>query len=101
MDDVLSEQIEYYRARAKEYDATTLGTAGFAPVGAVGSIGGELAAAAHLLEKLGPFRQILELACGTGTWTQVLITIGDEVTAIDAAPEMLEIARQKLGDAPV
>jgi SAM-dependent methyltransferase len=41
------------------------------------------------------------LACGTGTWTHVLLTIGQENTAIDAAPEMLQIARQKLGDAAV
>jgi demethylmenaquinone methyltransferase/2-methoxy-6-polyprenyl-1,4-benzoquinol methylase len=50
---------------------------------------------------MGPFRQVLELACGTGIWTHVLLTIGQEITAIDAAPEMLQIARQKLGDAAV
>jgi trans-aconitate methyltransferase len=44
---------------------------------------------------------VLELACGTGTWTQVLLAIGLEITAIDAAPEMLEIARQKLRNARV
>jgi ubiquinone/menaquinone biosynthesis C-methylase UbiE len=31
----------------------------------------------------------------------VLLTIGQQITAVDAAPEMLEIARRKLGDAPV
>jgi demethylmenaquinone methyltransferase/2-methoxy-6-polyprenyl-1,4-benzoquinol methylase len=50
---------------------------------------------------MGPYEQVLELACGTGTWTQVLLPIAHDITAIDAAPEMLTIARQKLGNAPV
>lgn len=44
---------------------------------------------------------MLELACGTGTWTQVLLPIAHDITVIDAAPEMLAIAQQKLGNAPV
>jgi demethylmenaquinone methyltransferase/2-methoxy-6-polyprenyl-1,4-benzoquinol methylase len=34
-------------------------------------------------------------------WTHVLLTLGHKITAIDAAPEMLQLARQKLGDAAV
>jgi ubiquinone/menaquinone biosynthesis C-methylase UbiE len=88
-DPILDEQLAYYRARAPEYDA---------PVAGVTRL---VARATPLLQRLGPCRQILELACGTGTWTPVLLTIGQEITAIDAAPEMLQIARQKLGDASV
>jgi 2-polyprenyl-3-methyl-5-hydroxy-6-metoxy-1,4-benzoquinol methylase len=51
-----------------------------------------------LLLNLGKFDSILELACGTGIWTETLLQMGKEVTAVDAGPEMLAIARQKLGE---
>jgi ubiquinone/menaquinone biosynthesis C-methylase UbiE len=88
-DPILDEQLAYYRARAPEYDASIAGVTRL------------VTRVTPLLQKLGPFQQVLELACGTGIWTHVLLTIGQEITAIDAAPEMLQIARQKLGDAAV
>jgi trans-aconitate methyltransferase len=90
--DILHEQIAYYRARAQEYDESTEGTE---------ELKGAFAQARDLLQRLGPFEQVLELACGTGTWTRVLLQIGSHITAIDAAPEMLTIARQKVGNAHV
>jgi ubiquinone/menaquinone biosynthesis C-methylase UbiE len=84
-DPILDEQLAYYRARAPEYDASVAGVTRL------------VARATPLLQRMGPRQQVLELACGTGTWTHVLLTIGQEITAIDAAPEMLQIARQKLG----
>ncbi len=36
------------------------------------------------------------MACGTGIWTQELLNIGKQITAIDASQEMIEINRQKL-----
>jgi trans-aconitate methyltransferase len=84
---ILYEQLAYYRARAQEYDESTRETA---------ELKGVFARARDLLQQRGPYEQVLELACGTGTWTQVLLAIGLEITAIDAAPEMLEMARQKL-----
>jgi ubiquinone/menaquinone biosynthesis C-methylase UbiE len=86
-DPILDEQLAYYRARAPEYDASIAGVTRL------------VTRATPLLQRMEPFRQVLELACGTGTWTQVLLTIGQEITAIDAAPEMLQISRQKLGAA--
>lgn len=38
---------------------------------------------------------VLEVACGTGYWTQVVAETAKFVTAIDASDEVLEIARQK------
>ncbi len=101
--DVLNEQIAYYRARAQEYDESIL------EAGRSASTEGKqtneepdpIERGMHLLQQMGMFGQVLELACGTGIWTEVLLQIGQEVTAIDAAPEMLSIARQKLGNAPV
>jgi ubiquinone/menaquinone biosynthesis C-methylase UbiE len=83
---VLQEQIAYYRARAHEYDAAV-------PFGPPPGL--------HLLQEMGPFEQVLELACGTGIWTQALLSIGREITAVDAAPEMLEINARKVASARV
>ena len=44
---------------------------------------------------------VLELACGTGRWTPLLAARARSVTAVDAAPEMLALARQRVGNLPV
>jgi len=85
-DSIFDEQIQYYRARAQEYDASIVEATDLLAPGKI------------LLLNLGKFDSILELACGTGIWTETLLQMGNAVTALDAAPEMLEIARQKLGD---
>ena len=43
---------------------------------------------------------VLEIGCGTGALTALLIAQGARVTAFDQNPEMLERARDRLGDAP-
>jgi len=40
-------------------------------------------------------KNILEIGCGTGNYTKILLERGYEVTAIDISGEMLEIAREK------
>lgn len=85
MDRVSREQIAYYRAQAPEYRRVDLSS-------------GPLAIARENLLKLSPLRHILELAPGTGDWTQELVRIGQTVTAIDASPEMIEINRQRVAD---
>jgi demethylmenaquinone methyltransferase/2-methoxy-6-polyprenyl-1,4-benzoquinol methylase len=40
-------------------------------------------------------RHVLEIACGTGYWTQVLARTAASVTAIDVNDDVLEIARAK------
>jgi predicted TPR repeat methyltransferase len=62
----LEEQIANYRARAHEYDE---------------AVPPEPVPGLHLLQEMGPFEQVLELACGTGFWTQALLSIGQEITA--------------------
>ncbi|HEY1352711.1 MAG TPA: class I SAM-dependent methyltransferase [Ktedonobacteraceae bacterium] len=90
--DVFDEQIAYYRARAPEYDEAIADAA---------VLQGAFAQARDLLWQLGPYRQVVELACGTGIWTQILLQMSEQITALDAAPEMLAIARQKTGEARV
>jgi demethylmenaquinone methyltransferase/2-methoxy-6-polyprenyl-1,4-benzoquinol methylase len=43
--------------------------------------------------------RILELGCGTGNLTRALLARGATVTAIDANPDMLAVAAEKLGNA--
>lgn len=87
LDGVLAEQVAYYRARAPEYDAGALLLPG----------GDEVAAA---LDAFRPTGDVLELACGTGAWTVQLLRHADAVTAVDFAPEMLELAGRRVGDDP-
>jgi demethylmenaquinone methyltransferase/2-methoxy-6-polyprenyl-1,4-benzoquinol methylase len=90
-DALLDEQLAYYRARADEYDdwferrgrydrgeaATNAWNA------EVDEVRGWLAA----LDLDGA--DVLELAPGTGLWTDRLLSLGASVTAVDGAPEML------------
>jgi len=89
---ILDEQMTYYRKMAQEYDETT---------GQTEDLQRAFAQAKDLLQQLAPVEQMLELACGTGTWTRALLPLGRDLTAIDASPEMLVLARQKVGNAAV
>jgi len=48
------------------------------------------------LGEFAPQGRVLELACGTGLWTGELVRYAERVVAVDAAPEVLEINRQRL-----
>ncbi|MBO3464028.1 class I SAM-dependent methyltransferase [Aetokthonos hydrillicola Thurmond2011] len=61
----------------------------------------EVAVVKKALYQLGTVENILELACGTGIWTQELLKIGKKITALDASQEVIEINRAKVGDANV
>jgi demethylmenaquinone methyltransferase/2-methoxy-6-polyprenyl-1,4-benzoquinol methylase len=100
--DLLAEQARYYRARAGEYDdwwfrrgrydrGAEANARWFADAAAVGSA----------LERFDPAGDVLELACGTGLWTQRLLDHARSVTAIDASPEVIELARARVGDSRV
>ena len=82
---VLSEQLAYYRAIAPTYEQNAR----------PGWHGEEIELA---LERFRPAGRVLEMACGTGSWTQRLLRHADSVTALDAAPEMLAIAGARVRD---
>jgi SAM-dependent methyltransferase len=85
VDQLLSEQVAYYRAMASEYGDHALREDG----------GDELSAALKAFRADG---DVLELACGQGLWTELLLTHADSVTCVDASPERLAIARRAVDD---
>lgn len=52
----------------------------------------------HLIAKLHPAGDVLELACGTGASTRFLAPFADSLTALDASPRMIDINRRRLRD---
>jgi demethylmenaquinone methyltransferase/2-methoxy-6-polyprenyl-1,4-benzoquinol methylase len=101
-DGILRQQIDYYRARAGEYDewfyrlgrydrGETLNRQWFDEVEVV----------VRALRALGRIDHALELAAGTGIWTAHLAQMAEHVTAMDASEEMLEINARKLRAAHV
>ena len=106
-DALIAEQIAYYRARAGEYDDTMRRLQRYVSLG--GSVAGrtgdeegkEVAILLNALEGMRPLDSVLELACGTGWWTQWLAENAQQVTAVDAAEEMLALNRQRVNAANV
>jgi len=83
LDQLLRQQVAYYRAVAQEYEDHALPLPG----------GDELRAA---VDAFRPTGDVLELACGTGQWTEQLLAHATEVTAVDASPEMLAVAAARI-----
>lgn len=92
MDDgeLIAEQIAYYRARAAEYDATSMPEGD--PFAAHGN------AIHHALRAFEPRGRVLEIAAGTGQWTAILANYADELVVTDASREMLAINADKVGE---
>ena len=84
-----AEQLAYYRAVASEYEDHTIDVPGQ----------DELLSA---IDSFRPTGDVLELACGSGIWTETLLRSATTVTAVDGAPEMLARAQTRVGSgAPV
>ncbi len=81
-DPLLAEQIAYYRAVAMERYPVDVNL---------------VRAVTAALDASQPAGHVLELACGQGLWTELLLRSGTSVTAIDAAPEMLALAKARVG----
>ena len=85
--EALAEQLAFYNAVASEYEDHAIDVPG----------------QDELLEAIDSFRpggDVLELACGSGIWTERLVGSARSVTAVDGAPEMLARARARVGDKP-
>ncbi len=82
---ITQQQIQYYRLRAAEYDDAYVERM-------------DLTRLVTVLDTLPIQGDVLELACGTGQWTQFLAPRSRSLTAVDAAPEMLSAARDRTSD---
>jgi len=97
-EELLQGQVNYYRARAPEYDDWWERRGAF-------DFGPEFRAAwdrdvsqlRQALVDFGPGTDVVELAAGTGNWTRELLRLGAAVTAVDASPETLAINQAKNG----
>lgn len=75
----------YYAARAREYER----------IYAKPERQGDLRRLESLLPSMLAGRHVLEIACGTGYWTQFLAHEAKNIVAVDANPETLAIAAEK------
>jgi SAM-dependent methyltransferase len=100
--DVVGEQARYYRERAPEYDDWWFRRGRF-------DRGPEENARwfadrdelVRLLEAFDPRGDVLELAGGTGLWTERLVRTASRLTVVDSSPEMIELNRARVGDPSV
>jgi demethylmenaquinone methyltransferase/2-methoxy-6-polyprenyl-1,4-benzoquinol methylase len=93
LDALLAEQIAYYRALARAGDYGKVAAPDL-PLSELEGARDEMLAA---LERFLPGGDVLELACGPGSWTPELLRYADTVTAVDSSPEMLAIAQERVG----
>jgi demethylmenaquinone methyltransferase/2-methoxy-6-polyprenyl-1,4-benzoquinol methylase len=97
IENILKTQIAYYRARATEYDEWFLREGRYNRGEAHQKAWFEEAAQVQTaLKQARPRGRILELACGTGLWTQHLYRLSESLTVVDASPEMLDLCRKRL-----
>lgn len=101
-DQVLQDQIAYYRARAGEYDEWFY-RVGRYDWGAERNAQwfAEVETVYQALHQTGKFGSVLELAAGTGNFTKELVKIADHVTALDASEEVMAINHDKVNRANV
>lgn len=95
--DLVEETKEYYRQRARQY---------FDWANKTGKHEGEhepdqsfYDEAGILLTALDQYKltgDVLEIACGTGVWTEALVNHADHVTALDSSGEMIERNKSRL-----
>ncbi len=85
--------VKYYRERAGEYEQIYYRDN---PVRRK-----EIDDEAQRLENRVIGKTVLEIACGTGYWTEVMSRTAKSIVATDIAPEMIEEAKQKQHRCPV
>ncbi len=101
-ENIQNEQVAYYRARAGEYDEWFRRDGRYDRGPEANALWvEEISQVSEALAAFHPTGDVLELAAGTGWWTERLAQHAATLTAVDAAPEVLAINRAKLGDAPV
>ena len=99
---LLDEQAAYYRARANQYDEWFFRRGRYDRGPEVNQQWfTEVEEVRQVLNAFKPCGQVLELACGTGLWTEQLLSHAAHITAVDAAIEMLSINQARVQSAKV
>ncbi len=95
---ILAEQLAYYGARAPEYDGWWMRQGRYDRGPAENARWfreiNEVETALHAFKPAG---QVLELACGTGLWTEKLLRFAEHITAVDGSAEVLAINAARTG----
>lgn len=93
----LRQQLDYYRARAPEYDQWWLRQGRYDRGAALNAQWfADAAVVSSALSTFCPAGRVLEFACGTGIWTEQLLPFASQLTALDGSPEMLAINAARL-----
>jgi demethylmenaquinone methyltransferase/2-methoxy-6-polyprenyl-1,4-benzoquinol methylase len=97
-DDLLEEQRAFYRARAPEYDDWWQRRGRYDRGGEMAvEWNRQVAEVAAALDSFTARGDVLELAGGTGWWTQRLSKTADRLTVVDASIETLRLNRERVG----
>ena len=101
-DDLIKEQLQYYRQRAGEYDQWFFreGRYDRGPAHREDWFA-ELATIEAALREALPSGDVLELACGSGLWTRHLVAPCRRVTAVDASPEAIALNQARVRSAGI
>ncbi len=100
VDKALAEQRDYYEARAPEYDEWWLRRGRYDRGAASnGTWFADIAELEGALENVQPRGRILELAGGTGLWSEKLLPFAADLTVVDGSAASLELNRARL-DSP-
>lgn len=95
--DLMKEQIEYYSAQANEYDQWFLRNGRFDKgISKNDEWFAEVEIVRQALADMSPFTKVLELACGTGLWTERLAKYTKNITAVDASTEMIAKNKERM-----
>jgi ubiquinone/menaquinone biosynthesis C-methylase UbiE len=94
-EEVAVDMEEYYRRRAKGYDEEIYQTR------ADPARQEELQSIADVSKEALKARRVLDVACGTGHWTEIVSETAQSIVGTDIAKEMLEIAGKKQFKCPV
>lgn len=94
---ILEEQKAYYRARAQEYDEWFYRRGRYHHgLEHTQKWEDEAAEVRRALAEANLTGQVLDIAAGTGIWTQELIKTAEHVTALDSSEEMIALNRARL-----
>lgn len=101
LDALLDEQSAYYRARAPEYDQWWRREGSFDRGEAFNRAWHtEVGQLQRFVDQHVQGGHVLELAAGTGWWTEHLASRAGRITAVDQSPEALAINRERVAGAP-